>query len=257
MERDTSEAERDRQAHHKAERARGSAKRSTTASFSSEETARRRNLLCGAEADEVMKSKPRRLPDLVLEGPHEAPIEYHEDWTRVPGSGHDPELWERELRLRDSRNRLIRDNLTGGRSAFYKSSGDSMWPLVQSNDACTIHPIQAVTANGGKYSIQKEASEIDVGDIVFCRVQPKNLFYAHVVLEVSHLPLITKYFIGNIQGRINGYCYREHIFGTLVDVQMFSGREYFSRPHPKELFEKVSALVKDERWSDKARIEGW
>jgi hypothetical protein len=199
MDRDTSAAERDHQAHLKAQRARGSATRSTTASFSREETARRRNernkadiegqgaatataatatkdqakhksiaILYGAEAAEVTKSKPQRLPDLVLEGPHEASLEFHQDWTRVQGCNSCPEKWELELRLRDSRNRLIWGNLTGGRSVFYKSSGDSMWPLVQSDDACTFHPIQAVTAKDG---IQKEASEVGVGDIVFCQVQ--------------------------------------------------------------------------------------
>ena len=140
------------------------------------------------------------------------------------------------------------------RDVFYKSSGNSMWPLVQSGDACTFHPIQAVTAKEGKYSIQKEASEIDVGDIVFCRVQPSQYFYAHIVHEVKwHFQQRPSYYIGNIQGRINGWCYREHIFGILVDVQVFSGGEYFSRPHPKKLFEKVSALVEDDRWNDTAR----
>jgi hypothetical protein len=200
------------------------------------------------------RTNPTLCPDVVLEHPHQADQQFHQDWTLVEGSRWDHGKWELEVNLRERRSLLIRDSLTAGSSVFYKSSGNSMWPLVQSGDACTFHPIQAVTGNAGKYSIQKEETEIDVGDIVFCRVQPKNDFYAHVVLEVSQLPMITKYFIGNIQGRINGYCYREHIFGTLVKVQVFSSNEYYSRPHPKELFEKVSALVKDERWSDKARI---
>ena len=120
----------------------------------------------------------------------------------------------------------------------------------------TFHPIQAVTAKGGKYSIQKEASEIDVGDIVFCRVQPKQHFYAHIVHNVHrHYVQRPQYSIGNIQGHINGWCYREHIFGILVDVQVFSDGQYYSRPHPKKLFEKVSALVVGEnadRWNGKA-----
>ena len=119
MDRDTSEAERDRQAHRLAQRARGSAKqRSAAASFSHEETAHRRDqrnegrgaatatketrkhkaiaLLYGEEAAEVMKTKPTRLPDLVLEGPHEASPAFHQDWTIValPGSDRDPERWE-------------------------------------------------------------------------------------------------------------------------------------------------------------------
>ena len=94
---DPSEPERDRQANPQAELARGSSKRGATAACSLEETARRRDqrskaeiaprgaasttkqekcnsiaMLYGAEAAEVMKSKPQRVPDLVLEGPHEA-----------------------------------------------------------------------------------------------------------------------------------------------------------------------------------------
>ena len=82
---------------------------------------------------------------------------------------------------------MIQASLNAGRSVFYKSTGSSMWPLVQSEDACTFHPIQAVTAKGGKFSIQKEASEIEVGDIVFCQVQPSQLFYAHIVHKVERI----------------------------------------------------------------------
>ena len=64
-----------------------------------------------------------------------------------PASNFDPEKWELELRLRDARNRMLREYLSSGRSVFYKSSGSSMWPMVQSDDACTFHPIQAVTVH--------------------------------------------------------------------------------------------------------------
>ena len=133
------EAERDRQAHLEAERARGSSKRLATAAYSHEETARRREqrskaqiaprsivtatkqeaktMLSGPEVAEVMKSKPQRLPDLVLEGPHEAPPEFHEDWTIVEGSNCDPAKWEVEQKRRDKRNRLIHAQLAEGRPA--------------------------------------------------------------------------------------------------------------------------------------------
>ena len=112
----------------------------------------------------------------------------------------------------------------------------------------------SVTAKDGENSIQKEASEIDVGDIVFCRVQPSQLFYAHIVHNVRrHYVQRPHYSIGNIQGHTNGWCYMEHIFGILVDVLVFSDGQYYSRPHPKKLFEKVSALVEDDRWNATAR----
>ena len=106
--------------------------------------------------------------------------------------------------------------------------------------------------------MQKEASEIDVGDIVFCQVQPSQQFYAHIVHDVQHCYYRQepKYWIGNIQQRFNGWCHREHIFGILVEVEVWwedteEGR-YHSRPHPKELFERVQAMVKDDRWSSEA-----
>ena len=144
---------------------------------------------------------------------------------------------------------------------FYESSGNSMWPLVQSGDACLLHPIQAVTANDGP--IKKASSKIDVGDIVFCKV--KEEFFAHIVQKVERSPhpqlgrkYPTKFYIGNIQGHINGWCYRKDIFGILVDVKFpkvkRSGeQQYFSRPFPKEIFEKVALLVKDDRWNKEAR----
>ena len=119
---------------------------------------------------------------------------------------------------------MIRASLTAGRSVFYKSSGQSMWPLVQSGDACTFHPIQAVTAKKGKYSIQKVASKIDVGDIVFCQVQPSQQLYAHIVHEVQrHSIQRPKYLIGNVQRHINGWCRRERIFGILHMSRCFRG----------------------------------
>ena len=133
----------------------------------------------------------------------------------------------------------MREVLTGGGSVFYRSSGDSMWPLVQADDACTFHPIQAVTAKDGVHSIQKEASEIGVGDIVFCEVQRSKQYYAHIVLDVQDC-------------YVNGWCHREHIFGVLVEVQVWSDGQYYSRPHPKKLFAEVAALVKDDRWNSTA-----
>ena len=205
-----------------------------------------------APAAEVMATMPTRCPPgVVLQHPHEADPLYHQDWTQVQGSGWDDEKWEREQQLRERRSVLIREKLTAGFSVFYKSSGNSMWPLVQSGDACMFHPIQAVTAEG-PFPIQKGRSEIGVGDIVFCQVQPSLRYYAHIVRAVKGAH---EYKIGNIKGHINGWCYREHIFGILVDVQVVSDTDgqYYSRPHPKALFEEVSQLVERDRWNDTAR----
>ena len=49
---------------------------------------------------------------------------------------------------------LIREDFEAGLAVFYRSTGSSMWPLVQSHDACTFHPIQAVTADVTDESIE-------------------------------------------------------------------------------------------------------
>ena len=201
-------------------------------------------LLDGDEAVEAMLSRPTRLPNLILQSPHEAAPLFHEDWTRVDGSNTDPEKWEKEQRLRYERNKMIHEYLVDSRAVFYISSGNSMWPLVQSNDGCSFHPIQAVRDMVGEHAVHKEASEIGVGDIVFCQVQPSQHYYAHFVLSIEqdYYANEEKYWIGNIQGKRNGWCYREHIYGILVDVQVRCKEYLYSRPHPKSIYEKVRDL---------------
>ena len=60
------------------------------------------------------------------------------DFTIVPGSKFDPEAYadEKELRKMDI---IIKAHLAEGRPMFYKSLGNSMWPLVQSGE----HQIEA------------------------------------------------------------------------------------------------------------------
>jgi len=183
--------------------------------------------LFGEEAAQAMRLRPTRCPpDVVLETPYDADPQYHQDWTIVKGSNYDPEAWAREKQLREQRNILIRESLTKGKSVFYKSSGNSMWPLVQSGDGCWFHPIRAVTATDAS-SLQKEASDIGVGDIVFCQVRPSGLFYAHIVHAIQSNP--PEYQIGNIEGCINGCCHREHIFGILIDIFRCGRKESIPR----------------------------
>ena len=93
-----------------------------------------------------MNSHPKRRVPVTLSNPHEAAPCFHEDWTIVDGSSHDPVLWELEIRRRVVKNQLLRDNFEQCISVFYKSKGTWMNPLVQSHDACTIHPTHVVTA---------------------------------------------------------------------------------------------------------------
>ena len=149
------------------------------ATASTEERHKAITKLCGEEAARVMATRPTRLPDLVLSSQHEATPRFHVDWTQCP------EDWEKELRLRDSRNRLIRENFDAGKSVFYTSSGNSMWPLIQSGGAILLHPIRAVTAKDGVHAMQKDESTVQVGGVVFCQFQRSNCYYAHLVLQIE------------------------------------------------------------------------
>ena len=127
-----------------------------------------------------------------------------------------------------------------GGTVCYTFLGTTLYPMVQPGDVCTFHPIQAVTATGHQKSslpwttIQKERSEIGVGDVVFCQwgsSAEERVVFTGVVHEVkqkrprgsaasdSHQPR-PKYLIGDILGHITHWCNREHIFGILFDVQV-------------------------------------
>ena len=60
----------------------------------------------------------------------------------------------------------------------------------------------------------------------------------------------TRYFIGNIQRRNNGWCYRRHIFGTCVEVQVVWRGEQNTRPRSTGVYAQVKELVeKGGRWN--------
>ena len=200
----------------------------------------------GAAAAHLTIAEAREAAQMMMQqGDGKTPImvgiTWKDDWTRVGDR-------DEEMRLRDSRHRMMRQFFIDGCYVRYKSSGNSMWPLVHSNDLCTFHPVQAVTA-------VKEASEIGVGDIVFCCVQRSQHFYAHIVLEIQHdvHAQEPKYWIGNIEQKKNGWCFREHIYGILVQVQVEREGQHYVRPLPKSVYEQVRKLVKDNRWSTVAK----
>ena len=150
---------------------------------------------------------------------------------------------------------MIKQSLIQGTPVFYTSTGHSMWPVVQSGDACSIHPIQAVTAEAGtRHGLTKEASEIVVGDIVFCQVQPNQLLYAHPVIKIvwCHDGGQAKYWIGNVAQKYNGWCYREHIYGILVRVDTEYEGMLYTRPFPKSVYHVVLNLLQEGRWNKTA-----
>ena len=154
-------------------------------------------------------------------------------------------IFEKQRRL-DLHHEMVIDKCSwqNGRELQYGSLHDDARRWLLPVEMCTFHPVQAVTA-------QKEASGIGVGDVVFCQVQRSQQFYAHLVLSIEHdyHAQEPKYWIGNIEQRVNGWCFREHIYGILVQVQVGA----HLRPLPKRVYEEVRKLVADHRWSQSAR----
>ena len=148
---------------------------------------------------------PTRLPPFVLDADHEVNPELDVDWTLCPGNH------EKEQRLREVRNKMVKEMLLQGRSVCFRSSGGSLRPYVHSNDRCTYIPVT-------------DPEEVNLNDIVFCQPQPKDYFYAHIVArklwhdrdpdeEPQYCSLIT-----NAKGRPNGWCYMKHSYGKLTLV---------------------------------------
>ena len=75
------------------------------------------------------------MPPFVLEADHDVNPELDIDWTLCPGD------FEKEKRLRDVRNEMVKEKLLEGKSVCFRSSGGSLRPRVYSNDRCTYAPI--------------------------------------------------------------------------------------------------------------------
>ena len=115
-----------------------------------------------------------------------------------------------EAHDRDVRNCMKKDMLMSGRSVQYRSSGNSLTPVVYSGDVTMWEPVT-------------DHSTLVVGDIVFCHVQdPPHAprFYGHAIHHIGKYGERTYYDIGNLKDPIhmNGWCYAEHIYGVLFEV---------------------------------------
>ena len=113
--------------------------------------------------------------------------------------------WGEEQRLREKRNELIRAQLMEGKTAAYRQSGWSLHPRVHSNDLCMYIPVRF-------------EDQVSADDVVFCIVQPKGYYYAHLVHSKAWDDSCYKYkfWISSLKRKINGYCDIEGIFGKLV-----------------------------------------
>ena len=102
---------------------------------------------------------------------------------------------------------MIKDFLVSKRSVQFRSSGDSLAPRVRSGDVTMWEPIT-------------DHSSLEVGDVVFCAVQPGDRFYGHMIHDIGEWHGATYWSIGNMKDppHINGWCSAEHIFGRLMEV---------------------------------------
>ena len=114
--------------------------------------------------------------------------------------------WDMEVRLSHKRNKLTKEKLLAGETVCYRSSGSSLKPRVKSGDQCTFIPVT-------------KESQVEVNDIVFCEVQPRDRFYGHVVKKKEFWWSSWCYYftISNLRGRENGWCYIQHIYGKLIE----------------------------------------
>ena len=144
--------------------------------------------------------EPNRTPPTsycIFNWKHQITKELDVDWTVCP------EDWSEELRLRELRNEMIKEQLQLGRPVIYRSSGWSLHPRVSSNDQCTYEPVTS-------------ANEVTQDDIVFCQVKPGNRFYAHLVARKWFKHGEWYFTITNLKGRENGWCSIKHIYGRLI-----------------------------------------
>lgn len=91
------------------------------------------------------------------------------------------------------------EKLLRGETIQCRPRGSSMVPKVESGQLCTVEPV--------------EASDLEVGDIVLCKV--KGTEYLHLVKAIQG----QRFQIGNNRGRINGWISARSIYGRLVKVE--------------------------------------
>lgn len=90
---------------------------------------------------------------------------------------------------------MVERLLKGETIENYKESGNSMVPLIYSRQPVDIVPIDR---------------EIEVGDMVFCRIGSR--FYSHLVTALSEKSVQ----ISNNHGHVNGWTPKKRVYGFLI-----------------------------------------
>lgn len=93
--------------------------------------------------------------------------------------------------------------LQAGRNVSFREKGNSMVPLIYSNQKNTYEPVHD--------------KDLKVGDIVWCKV--KGNFYTHLLTAIKTEKEITKYQISNNHGYVNGWIKKDKIFGRVIATE--------------------------------------
>lgn len=88
------------------------------------------------------------------------------------------------------------EKLERGETFITKECGNSMCPIIKSNQNHVLTPIKL--------------EDVKVGDIVYCRV--KGNFYTHLVKAIGERGCL----IGNNRGGINGWT--KQIYGKVIEI---------------------------------------
>lgn len=81
----------------------------------------------------------------------------------------------------------------------YKEGGNSMSPIIKSNQPVRLEPVT-------------EETVLSVGDIVLCKVKGK--YFTHKITKKSE----DKYLISNNKGHDNGWIKIKHIYGIVTEI---------------------------------------
>ena len=85
----------------------------------------------------------------------------------------------------------------------YKEAGNSMLPILKSNQPVTLEPVT-------------DESDLKINDIVFCKV--KGNYYTHLISGIRNKNGQTEYQISNNHKFVNGWIKKKNIFGRVVKI---------------------------------------
>lgn len=92
------------------------------------------------------------------------------------------------------------EKLKKGETVSFRPKGNSMLPLIQSGQLCTVEPVLDTDA-------------LEKGDIVLCKVNGSQ--YLHLIKAVQD----SRFQIGNNKGHTNGWVGSLGIYGKLIKVE--------------------------------------